>query len=1271
MRNFFQFILILIKRLSGGFFLRLSVGISLFVFSIYKYIYLFYQSFSFDKNRNNYIVNFLKSFFGDDLFLNNNINFSFFFNIFKPRLFFKSLLDLKHIKSRSELFLTLSKVENKRHISRLVKFITKGNVFLIKSSSFHLGKHQKIFKGYFFNPIDKNFFFENNFIQKSSSLNFSYKSLVRKRILVEFSKIFPLEKSFDNIFNFSFFDLATFSKLILHISKSYPFFLVLNIIYIEIFKFKLYSNFTNFIFFDKYKSLFLKIFEYIFNYSYLRKLIKLSFLTIYIPYILLLFFVSIFLSFILFFTILWRFFKLKGFFFNKILYRVFSLIFNKNVLINEEEVFFFKEFVGESFLLFSLIFTLRSFFQTKILHFFSKNIFNIDEEIDNENLGAKKFERILFSEESFKLNFMQEKSNSVLNIFYFFIILVYIFFWLFLILKLISLFLFFNLWFLFFSFFVLIYLYIYIDLFLIEFNLLKFFIFGDFLNFFKLKFILFYFKEKNFFIKYLLLILVKISFFFGKSFLNLNFFFDKKLNNSYLYFWKIIDFSYLKYIFFIIKQNFFIKLYSNYFVNKILILLSFFFNNFLISFFRVFFKITTLYRVFSNMKNRFLFIIKICFLLFIIFSYKIFHVILMKLKNFIYLVFIYFFVLIMFIYFKIKFIFYIINIKNFLYKKTKGFSNILGIIYTIIFDKETSKHYLFVNNNKNLIKNDLYILKIYNYFLKIREEGLNYIFRKFSNEKYFQFILNQENIRNKLDLKKLNKAYLTYIIEEKKLSNLFKKSRKHFNKFNVDIEFLKLRIEKNIITENEVNFVIKNKIENLITLLKENKIIEIKKGDIVYIKKEKKIKNLLFRLKARKKHIKKKYVSCFTLYKERKLFRKEINKLFSENKEIANIVESYKSKKDIPFLILQTKFKDIYLRNYIFKRFVIYQKLQTLNGSRHIWLKKWLKNYQINLQIQKLLFENQNFGFCYRNNIPRTENLKLEYHFMNLIYIKYLFSMRKFFTKVYFIIVLIFFILLFNFLFEFKIIFSLFFSIFLSILILLDIENFVKYQLNKKLRKKIIGNYLILFRPYDLSKIKLFDFIKICFKPKIFKTKIERLVTLSILSQIKHELFCKKLYIKVNSKSEYYFNLLKISIFFFFFIKYYIIYFMFIVNLSLFFNLIFPFNLIFIFLCNFFIFIYIYIIYLFIFIKTIFNKIVSDVFNFIITPFRNMLFSEVNISLDDFNEANNFFNINKNYIKINKLNLLNELKDSSIIYKFDNNFLSNYSKIFKNDRIRN
>ena len=266
-----------------------------------------------------------------------------------------------------------------------------------------------------------------------------------------------------------------------------------------------------------------------------------------------------------------------------------------------------------------------------------------------------------------------------------------------------------------------------------------------------------------------------------------------------------------------------------------------------------------------------------------------------------------------------------------------------------------------------------------------------------------------------------------------------------------------------------------------------------------------------------------------------------------------------------------------------------------------------------------------------------------------------------------------FFFFLFNFLFEFKIFFSLFFSIFLSILVLLDIENLVKYQLNQKLRKKIIGNYLILFRPYDLSKIKFFDFIKILFLPKFFKNKTERLITLSILSQIKHELFLKKLNIQIITKKEYFFNLLKISIFSFLFIKFYfIIYFDFILNLSIYFD--FPFNWIFYLFIHSFIFVLLYIIYLFIFIKTIYNNIFSNIFNFIVTPFRNMFLSEINISLYNFNKVENFFNINinkKNYMKINKLNLLNELKSSNIIYKFDNNFLSNYSKIFKNDRNRN
>ena len=1014
MKNIFYLIIILLKRLLVGIVVRLGVGISLIIFSIYRYIYLLYQSFGFNKNRNNFVTNFLKSFFGDTIFSNSSINFSFFPNIFKPRLFFKSLLDLKHVKFRSELFLALSKLEHKQHVSRLVNFIVKGNIFLIKPS-LRLMKSKRTFKGHFFNSIERNFFFENNFIISSSS-NYSYKSLVKKRILNEFNKILS-----SDIINISSDDLMKFSKFIIYIIKNYPFFLVLNIIYKEVFKFKLDFNF---IYFNnnniKYKNLPLKIIEYIYNftYKYLKYIIKNFFSLIYFPYILLVIFMSIFLLFILFFNILFKFFKIKGFFSDKILLKIFNFIFNKNTLINEDQVIFFKEYIRESFLMSFLILTLRNLFKTKILYFFSKNISEIDEQQEEEeNLESKKLEIILFSEENFRSNFVEERVNMTLNTFYLFIILIYFFFCLFIIYKIIGYLFFFNLWFLFFIFFILLIIFIYKNLFLIEFRLLKFFIFADYLKFFKLKFLSFYFNEKKNFMKYLVFILVKISFFCGKFFLNLNFFFDKKPDNNYLYILNIINFYFFEYIFFFkrqmlysIKKNFVNKYNNNinlklyYYINKILLLFSIFTDN-IFSFCSQFYFNLINFMKFIKLKQNAFFLLKICLFLSIIFIYQILDFILSKLKILIYLIFLYPFIIILFIFFKIRFIFHSNNAIFFLYKKTKGFSNILAVIYTIIFDKENFKKYLFIN--EYLIKNNFYISKVYNYFLKTREESSNYVFRKFSNEKYFQFILNQENIRNKLNLKNLNKVYLTYISKEEKFSNLFKKSKKYFDNFNLDVEFLKLRIEKNVITENEVNFIIKNKIEELITLLKENKIVQINKGDIVCIKKEKKMKNLLFRLKGKKKHIRKRFIFSFIFYKERKLLRNEINKLLSENKEISNIIESYKSKKEIPFLISQPKFRDIYFRNYIFKRFIIYQKLQTLNGSKHIWLKKWLKNYQINLQIQKLLFDNQVFSFCYRNNIPRNENLKLQYHFMNLIYMKYLFSIKKFFIYFYSIIVFI------------------------------------------------------------------------------------------------------------------------------------------------------------------------------------------------------------------------------------------------------------------------
>ena len=117
-----------------------------------------------------------------------------------------------------------------------------------------------------------------------------------------------------------------------------------------------------------------------------------------------------------------------------------------------------------------------------------------------------------------------------------------------------------------------------------------------------------------------------------------------------------------------------------------------------------------------------------------------------------------------------------------------------------------------------------------------------------------------------------------------------------------------------------------------------------------------------------------------SIIREKKIIKKRkikilINKYHRFKKRAKQVIKLkrknfYLLKNEIPFsLISNNKFRDIYFKEFIIKKFLLRKKTQTMLGMRSLWIKKNLEHFYLNKNVKNIALSNTSLKTEYRNNM--------------------------------------------------------------------------------------------------------------------------------------------------------------------------------------------------------------------------------------------------------------------------------------------------------------
>jgi hypothetical protein len=626
---------------------------------------------------------------------------------------------------------------------------------------------------------------------------------------------------------------------------------------------------------------------------------------------------------------------------------------------------------------------------------------------------------------------------------------------------------------------------------------------------------------------------------FNKHILNYSIFI--LISNLFLFYWKNNKLNFVNFNFFI--KNLFQLIYYHYF-NKIIANLNYInlYEKFLLNKNFSFFIIQSLV-FYLNVKiffKKFIIIIYMNFItkyLLLIFNYIILYFIFFNLA----LLELYLIITTTFfnILLKITLNFYVLNKNLILFlinlRIIKNvFSLILNIILIFII------LFLFFIFNIKLGLQKIFILEKIENFYSIRDKGLVNVITIL-----YTILLNQ-NIRVYLNQKKAKGLYNSF--ENKFFSFPFKRYTKR--------KFFHLKLDKTLINQFEnteekkkYSYIVFNLFKKDINSLIENVINrENKKKNNLKIYENDLVK------KIKMAHLKELIENNFAL----------LSDISAVGAELLTLNRKMLLPKEIRFWVDNNKFTDIYFREFIIKRFLIRSSLLTKEGSRSETLKKWVSNYQINLEAYKRLITKDYSSIKFRNNIPRSVSSQLYFHGRMIVIKRILYKELKinFIKQVVlnFMIIFVFSLIIFEFYIK-----NNFYSVndnvylilvILSIFITYIVSNFftiskLKNSYLLKFKKLHAGNLLAIWKPYEITGKSYFYTNFFIFFFKLFNKRFN-LIKLSLNSEFNFQKMIFSLYKRTDSL-KCNLDVIKLLIYLFILFKLYLLIFNIILHLILFF----------------------------------------------------------------------------------------------------------------------